>query len=98
MHRLNPLAALAVAAALALAVPVASVSAATNAPVARTAVVGFGPGPAAVPGSVDGIGPGSPICALLTAQIQFARVSGNVILVNLLGFVFRFMGCGAAAV
>jgi hypothetical protein len=94
MYRLKPLAALAVAAALALAVPVASVSAARNAHVARTVAVRSVPRATLVP-AVDGVGPGAPICGLLATQIALARASGNVILVNLLGFVFTFFGCGA---
>lgn len=93
MRRLKPLVALAVAVALALSVPVASVSAATHAPVARTASVGLVQARAAVPAAVDGIGPGSAICGLLAAQIQFAKGIGNPILLNLLGFVVTFMRC-----
>jgi len=79
---------LAVAAALALAVPVASVSAATNAPVARTAVVGFGPGPVLVPGFNNG-----PICALLFTKLNLANASGNAILANLIDLVIGFFRC-----
>jgi hypothetical protein len=79
---------LAVAAALALAVPVASVSAATNAPVARTAVVGFGPGPVLVPGLNN-----RPLCALLFTNLNLANASGNARLAILLDSVIGFFRC-----
>lgn len=106
MSRLKSLAALVVAAVLALAVPLASASATTTAPVARAAV-GFGPGPAVVPGlfapvfpfAVNGrLAPGSLPCLLLVSKIRTALALGLPTLANLYSQVFIFSGCGGAAI
>jgi hypothetical protein len=85
----KPLAALAaVTAALALAVPAASASAAT-----------FGPGPA-VPGPI--VSPvytsSAALCSMLVFQLNAAELTGNPILANAIGGTLMDMGCGGAAI
>ena len=88
MSQRKPLAALAtVTAALAIAVPATSASAAPTAP-ARTALIGAG----------GRLVPGSLPCQILIGQIQFALLSGNMLWANLVSNVFVYSGCGGAAI
>jgi hypothetical protein len=88
-HR-KPLAALAaVTAALALAVPVASASAAT-----------FGPGPVVLPKPV--VSPvytaSAVVCSALVFQLNVAERAGNPILANAIAGTLMDLGCGGAAI
>jgi len=88
MSRRTSLAALAaVIAALALAVPVASASAATT-PAARTASLGFG----------GHLVSGSLPCQILVAEIRTALQFGNTVGANFLSRVLQYSGCGGAAI
>ena len=89
MSRQKPLAALAaVTAALALAVPAESASAAPAAHAVPTPWVGL-----------DGrLVPGSLPCRLLVNEIRFASLSGNLLWANVLSNVFVYSGCGGAAI
>jgi hypothetical protein len=89
MSRRKPLAALAaVTAALALAVPAASASAAT-----------FGPGPA-IPRPI--VSPAytasAALCSSLVYQLNFAELTANPILANAIGATLMDIGCGGAAI
>jgi hypothetical protein len=85
MSRRKPLATLAaVTAALALAVPAASASAATTAPAVRTASVG--------------LDSGSLTCQLLVDQLRFAEMTGNTLWANSIANVLFYSGCGGAAI
>jgi hypothetical protein len=97
MSRRKPLAALAaVTAALALAVPAVSASAATTTPVARTAFIGVdGVFPFIVGGRLV---PGSLPCQILIGKVRFALLLGNPALANLYSLVFIYSGCGGAAI
>ena len=87
MSRRKPLAALAaVTAALALAVPAASASAATTVPAVRTASIG------------GHLVSGSLPCQILIAQIRFAVLTRNTVWANVLSNVFIYSGCGGAAI
>jgi hypothetical protein len=89
MPRQKPLAALAAGtAALALAVPAASASAATTAPAVRTTHVVVG----------GRLVPGSLPCRILVREIQFAVLSRNTAWANVLSNVFIYSGCGGAAI
>jgi hypothetical protein len=89
MFRRKPLAVLAaVTAALILAVPAVSASAATTAPAVPTASIGVG----------GGLVPGSLPCQILVGQIRFAVLSGNTLWANLVANVFIYSGCGGAAI
>jgi hypothetical protein len=80
----------AVTAALALAVPAAGASAATTAPAVHHHI-------AFIP--VGGLLPsGSLPCLILVHQIQFALLTGNPLLANVLSNVFLYSGCGGAAI
>jgi hypothetical protein len=88
-------------AALALAVPVASIavpaasaSAATTTPAVHTASIGFG-GPFIVGGRLV---PGSLPCQILIGKVRFALLLGNPALANLYSIVFIYSGCGGAAI
>jgi hypothetical protein len=84
----KPLAALAaVTAALALAVPASSASAATTTPAAHRFI---GPGAGLVAGSLP--------CQILVNELRFASLSGNIWAENYLGEVFVYSGCGGAAI
>jgi hypothetical protein len=85
----KPLAALAaVTAALALAVPASSASAATTTPAAHRPFIG--------PGA--GLGSGSLPCQILVDQIRFASLTGNIFAENYLGEVLVYSPCGGAAI
>jgi hypothetical protein len=89
MSQRKPLAALAaVTAAVALAVPAASASAAT-----------FGPGPV-VPGPVVSpvYTPSAVLCSTLVYQLRVAELAGNPILANAIGGTLMDVGCGGAAI
>jgi hypothetical protein len=85
----KPLAAVAaVTAALALAVPAASASAAT-----------FGPGPAIPRPIVSPVyTPSAALCSMLVFQLNAAELTGNPILANAIGATLMDMGCGGAAI
>jgi hypothetical protein len=85
----KPLAALAaVTAALALAVPAASASAAT-----------FGPGPAVPRPVVSPVyTPSAALCSMLVFQLNAAELAGNPILTNAIGATLMDVGCGGAAI
>ena len=87
-HR-KPLAAVAaVTAALALAVPAASASAAT-----------FGPGPVVPRPIVSPVyTPSAALCSMLVYQLRAAELTGNPILANAIGATLMDMGCGGAAI
>jgi hypothetical protein len=87
-HR-KPLAALAaVTAALALAVPAASASAAT-----------FGPGPVVPRPIVSPVyTPSAALCSMLVFQLNVAERAGNPILANAIGATLMDVGCGGAAI
>jgi hypothetical protein len=90
MSQRKPLAALAaVTAALAVAVPAASASAAT-----------FGPGPVVVPRPVVSpvFTPSALLCSGLVYQLNLAELTGNPILVNAIGATLMDVGCGGAAI
>jgi hypothetical protein len=78
----------AVTAALALAVPAGSASAATTPPAVRTAQIGVG----------GRLAPGSLPCRILVAEIGRAVASGNTLWANFLSNVFIYAGCGGAAI
>jgi hypothetical protein len=78
----------AVTAALALAVPAGSASAATTPPAAHTAHIGVG----------ARLAPGSLPCRILVAEIGRAVSTGNTLWANLLSNVFIYSGCGGAAI
>jgi hypothetical protein len=83
---LAPLAA--ATAAVALAVPMASASAATTVPalpVTPTVVGGL-------------LAPGSLPCVLLIQQVRFAVLTGNTVWSNFLSNAFVRSGCGGAAI
>jgi hypothetical protein len=87
MSRRKPLASVAaVTAALALAVPATSASAATTVPTFR------------VPTVKVGLLPGSLPCQILIAQVRFALLTGNVLWANVASNVFVYSGCGGAAI
>jgi hypothetical protein len=89
MSRRRPLAALAaVTATLAVAGPAASASAATTTPAAHPAFIGIS----------GGLQSGSLPCRILVGQLQFAGLSGNIALANVLSNVFVYSGCGGAAI
>jgi hypothetical protein len=75
-------------AALALAVPVTSASAATTAPAAPTAFIGID----------GGLVSGSLPCQILVAQLRFAASSGYTVWANFLSNVLLYSGCGGAAI
>ncbi len=77
-----------VTAALALAVPMASASAATTVPALPTT-------PAVVGGL---LAPGSLPCVLLIQQVRFALLTGNSVWANFLSNAFVRSGCGGAAI
>jgi hypothetical protein len=89
MSRRKPLAAFAaVTAALALAVPAASASAAT-----------FGPGPVIPTPVVSPVSSASALlCSSLVFQLNAAELGGNPILANALAATLMDMGCGGAAI
>jgi hypothetical protein len=89
MSQRKPLAALAaVTAALALAVPAASASAAT-----------FGPGPVVPSPIVNPVfTPSALLCSTLVYQLNVAELAGNPILANAIGGTLMDMGCGGAAI
>jgi hypothetical protein len=89
MSRRKPLAGLAaVTAALALAVPAASASAAT-----------FGPGPVVPRPVVSPVyTPSAMLCSALVYQLNFAESAGNPILANAIGGTLMDLGCGGAAI
>jgi hypothetical protein len=90
MSRRTPLAALvALTAALAPAVPVASASAAPRAQALHASTIGLPGGP---------LVPGSPPCVFLIHQIQFALLVHNPALANFWSNVFIYSGCGGAAI
>ena len=89
MSRRKPLAALAaIPAALALAVPAASASAAT-----------FGPGPVVPRPVVSPVfTPSAVLCSTLVYQLRVAELVGNPILANAIGGTLMNIGCGGAAI
>jgi hypothetical protein len=89
MSQRKPLAALAaVTAALALAVPAASASAAT-----------FGPGPVVPRPVVSPVyTPSALLCSTLVYQLRVAELVGNPILANAIGGTLMNIGCGGAAI
>jgi len=88
MSRAKPLAALAaVTAALALAVPATSASAAPSGHAVRTASLGV---PHLVAGPLT--------CGFLVGELRFAELSGNALWVNSIGNVLLYSGCGGAAI
>jgi hypothetical protein len=89
MSRRKPLAGLAaVTAALALAVPAASASAAT-----------FGPGPVVPRPVISPVyTPSAVLCSTLVFQLRVAELAGNPILSNAIGATLMDMGCGGAAI
>jgi hypothetical protein len=89
MFRGKPMAALAaVTAALAVAVPAASASAATT---ERT----VSPRQVVIP---PAFGPGSLYCDVLFGELQLATDTGNLLVANALSNVFVDTGCGGAAI
>jgi hypothetical protein len=89
MSQRKPLAALAaVTAALALAVPAASASAAT-----------FGPGPVVPRPVVSPVfTPSAVLCSTLVYQLRVAELVGNPFLANAIGGTLMNIGCGGAAI
>jgi hypothetical protein len=89
MSQRKPLAALAaVTAALALAVPTASASAATTAHGVSPQSIGLG----------GHLVAGPLTCQLLVGQLRFAELSGNILWANSVARVLQFSGCGGAAI
>jgi hypothetical protein len=89
MSRRKPMAALAaVTAAIAVAVPTASASAATT---ERT----VSPRQFAIP---PAFGAGSLYCDVLVGELRLAAATGNIWLENGLGAVLLYSGCGGAAI
>jgi hypothetical protein len=91
----KPLAALAAGtAALALALPVASASAATIPPVPVFPTVSF---PTVTFPTISGLfTPGSLPCQLLDRELRLANQIGNTTWTNVVTNVFGFTGCGGA--
>ena len=89
MSQRKPLAALAaVTAALALAVPAASASAAT-----------FGPGPVVPRPVVSPVfTPSAVLCSTLVYQLRVAELVGNPFLASAIGGTLMNIGCGGAAI
>ena len=89
MSQRKPLAALAaVTAALALAVPAASASAAT-----------FGPGPVVPRPVVSPVyTPSALLCSTLVYQLRVSELVGNPFLANAIGRTLMNIGCGGAAI
>jgi hypothetical protein len=89
MSQRKPLAALAaVTAALALAVPAGSASAAT-----------FGPGPVVPRPVVSPVfTPSAVLCSTLVYQLRVAELVGNPFLANAIGGTLMNIGCGGAAI
>jgi hypothetical protein len=87
MSRRKPLAALAaITAAVAVAVPTASASAATTERAVSPRQIG------------SAFGAGSLFCDVLVGEIRFAAATGNIPLENYLGEVLVFTPCGGAAI
>jgi hypothetical protein len=78
----------AVTAALALAIPAASASAAT-----------FGPGPVVPRPIIHPVyTPSAALCSALVFQLNAAEMTGNPILANAIGATLMDVGCGGAAI
>jgi hypothetical protein len=87
MSKRKPLAALAaITAAVAVAVPTASASAATTERAVSPRQIG------------SAFGAGSLFCDVLVGEIRFAAATGNIWLENGLGAVLLYSGCGGAAI